>query len=218
MPLKPISFFLLKAALIYAVLMIPWPGVREGYRAGFRAVGNVMFSSLKGGMASVRFEPYGEPDPHKDTELVLRKPPRSGRTEIGVDYLSYRPTAFLVALVLATPVPWRRRSLALLVGLVFINLFIAFRVWLRVFDALSDGNVLSVYALSEFWKNVVRMGVTVLVRAPVPTYIVPAFVWLLVSFRRGDLQALAGARVMDRAADHSGTLAPAKRSTAKAEH
>lgn len=190
MPLKPLIFFLFKSVVIYAVLMIPWPGVYDAYRAVFRTVGNELFGSMHGGSAAVRFEPYTGNELHMDTGVVLqrRNPPLRGRTELPAVLIGYRPTAFLVALTLATPIPWSRRMRALLAGLVAVSLFVVFRVWLRLVDVLSESNPLAVYQLGAFWKGVLHAATTILFRMPVPTYIVPAFIWLAVSFRRGDFE------------------------------
>lgn len=191
LPLKTISGFLLKALIVYAALMAAWPYAATPYRAGFRAVSNTLFSSLSG-RGGVRFEAYEAGAQHQDTQLVLQKfrPFVSARTEIASGLLGYRPTVFLITLVLATPVPWSRRWRAMLIGLLVVTIFVIFRVWLRILDAFSDGNVLSIYDLGAFWKSVLQGMVTILVRAPVPSYIVPAFIWLLVTFRRDDLQNL----------------------------
>jgi len=89
---------------------------------------------------------------------------------------------------LAAPVTWRRRLLALLAGLVLVNAFVAFRVWLQLINAYSDANALALYSLSPFWKNVLRATVLVVFRAPAAHYVVPMFIWMVVTFRRGDLR------------------------------
>ena len=192
LPLKKVSIFFILSSLYYGLSMAPWPGLMDGYRAFFRAGGNLVFRSF-GSSGSVAFEPLSSADHEKDTTLVLRKTrpmPVRGEMDITSGYVGYRPTAFLIALVLATPVPWRRRLWALVWGLVLVNAFIAFRMWLALLDAYSEPNALALYSLSPFWKTILKAGMLVVFRAPAAHYLGPMFIWMMVTFRRGDLQHL----------------------------
>jgi hypothetical protein len=97
------------------------------------------------------------------------------------------PTAFLIALVLATPVPWRRRWAALGLGLMALHayLLLAVRVyiWNRSLPAPVPGAAVPVVkwiaaALEE--TMVTQLG---------PSFVVPAVIWILVAFRREDFTA-----------------------------
>ncbi len=195
-PVKRIAGFLFWCLIIHALLLLRWHGLMDAYRFGFRAVGNVLFHSVGDG-GSVRFEKLSDADRVRDTTLRLTA--RRSGTRLSMDiraaYIGYRPTAFLVALVLATPMPWSRRGRALLWGLVGVSAFVAFRVWLQVVDAFSDIEAMSVYLLSPFWKGVLVTMIKVLAHAPAASYLVPACVWMLVAFRRSDWAAMAPAKV-----------------------
>ena len=191
-PLKRISIFFGLCLLIYAALVVPWPGVMDGYRAFFRAAGNVLFRRF-GDAGAVTFQPLSSVDHSKDTTVILlkRRPPSAkGEMDITAVYTGYRPTVFFIALALATPIPWSRRWKALVLGLLLVNAFVALRVWLRILDAFSDGNPLALYSFSPFWKEVLKFVVKVLVLAPAVHYAAPAFIWLVVAFRRDDLTRL----------------------------
>ena len=69
-PLKRISLFFCLSLLIYAVLVVPWPGLMDGYRACFRAGGNLLFHRF-GSSGSVTFVPLPSPTPLLDTTMVL---------------------------------------------------------------------------------------------------------------------------------------------------
>ena len=75
-------------------------------------------------------------------------------------------------------------------GVFAVSAFVALRVWLRLADGLSNGDVLAVYTLSLFWKGALRSLVNVLVLSTAPGYIVPALVWMLVAVRREDWEQL----------------------------
>jgi len=186
-PLRPIAGFFVRCALIYLLLVAPLPGLKDGYRAVFRWAGNAIFYSF-GGDGSVYFEPLSRADHVRDTRLRLvnRRTGNSGSMDFKCVYTGYRPTAFLIALVLATPIPWSRRGWALIWGLLGVSLFVAVRVWLRLLDAFSNGDVLALYTFSSFAKAALGNLIKVLVRSPEMSYIIPAFIWILVAFRRGD--------------------------------
>jgi len=69
-PLKRLSLFFLGCSLIYALLVVPWPGLLDGYRALFRAGGNALFSSYGPG-GSVHFKSISSADHARDTTLVM---------------------------------------------------------------------------------------------------------------------------------------------------
>ena len=98
----------------------------------------------------------------------------------------YKPTITLVALVLATPVAWRRRGIALAVGLVLVQGFILFRVGLKLMEQLADP-ALGHFVPSSFWRSVLDQLMATFVNAPASYYIVPTFVWIIVCLRPKDL-------------------------------
>lgn len=194
-PLRRVSIPFVLCLVYYYVLVFAAP-LMNGYRAYFRAGGNLLFRSF-GSAASVQFEPFASQDYAKDTTLVLYKlkpRPVRGTTEITAVYYGYRPTVFLIALILATPIPWRRRLLALVWGLILINVFVAFRLTLQLFDIFSNGDALTLFTLSRPWKTVLKAMIRIFVMAPAGHYMGPAFIWLVVTFRRGDLAAVFGLR------------------------
>lgn len=191
-PWKRLSGFFVRCVIWYALLIAPWPGVMDAYRAVFRAAGNRVFQSIGRG-GSVSFEPRTSVDHTGDTTLVFTKVRHyraSTDMQVNSAYVGYRPTAFLVALVLASPVPWSRRVVALLVGLVLVTGFVAARVWLQVFDVFTNGDALVLFSPAPWMKQVLRASVLILFRAPAGHYMVPMLIWMVVIYRRGDMRAL----------------------------
>ena len=109
--------FFAKLMVFNALLMVPWPGVREAYGTLYRGMGNLLFRTF-GSSGRVYFSAVDPPPTdkdHKDTLLVLENLRSGGRStpmERNVRKDGYLPTAFAVSLILATPVPWRRRLVA----------------------------------------------------------------------------------------------------------
>jgi len=195
-PLRRVSGFLFLSLFVYGLLVVPWPGVMDtyrmnAYRAYFCGGANAIFGTLGG--AAISFKPITAPDHAKDTTVTMqpRRGPR-GQFDMKSLYTGYRPTAFMIALVLATPIAWKRRLRALLWCLLWVHVFIAIRLDIRLLDALSNADALAVFTFSPFWKNLLTALRLIFFGAPATDYTVPAFIWLLVCFRRGDLQRILG--------------------------
>lgn len=137
LPLRRVLWFLLRFALIYGLLLAPWPGLTEGFGKLFSSAADRVFGS-DDPTHSVRIRwmdpAQGMIGPKwgQDTVLLLefRGAPRAARPSIfslvrSSRYTGYVPAALLIALVLATPVPWRRRAWAILWGLPLITVFVA---------------------------------------------------------------------------------------------
>ena len=98
------------------------------------------------------------------------------------------PTALTAALVLATPISWRRRLIALAGGLVLIHLFIlvSLQSWIW-----NNSTGVSLLALSSFWQQAADdLNYTLMNQLGV-SFSVPVIIWVLVTFRRQDQDALA---------------------------
>jgi len=190
--------FLLKAVVLYALLVVRWPGVSDAYRWVFRQAGNTMFYRV-GAASIVRFEKMERGAEGKDTRVMLenRRDGKAGALEIRSLYFGYRPMVFVIALILATPIPWGRRGRALVWGLICVTLFVGLRLWLRVTDAYCDPQMLGLYHISPFWRSLLHGVMAVLSLAPATTYLVPLIIWGLVSFRREDWASLMEARAFD---------------------
>ena len=198
-PAKTILWFFLRVCAFYALLLSPWHGLRDAYRVAFRAMGNVAMPRLASGDAGAQFVPLSL-DPHgSDTSVKIlnRRNGKSGSIDVKSGFLGFRPTAFLVALVLATPIPRSRRGVALLLGGIGVSIFVLLRTWLQLADMLSDPSPLRVYELSTFWKTAVKVGLKVLVLSPPSGYIVPGLIWILAAFRRDDWDRLFGTPVVE---------------------
>jgi hypothetical protein len=183
---NPIAMFLGRVALIYVILAIPWPGANKAYGLYFRALGRLAFSA-DDGRRELSFEAAGENSPRpNDTRIVivnkaLIHPDGSGPVRNLDVSFGWQSTALLLALILATPIPWLRRGWALLWGLLgihgFIVMFLGFCIW-------SESAEISLVTLTPFWKGAVNSGKEALVGQA--NLAVPVLIWILVTFRRED--------------------------------
>ncbi len=206
---KRILLFFLAGVGCYAALMAPWPGVQHAYARMFQGAGNIVFArfwfwsegtvvfhnidSLKPGDL-----PPGvgtiQADATRDTVMVLRKvrAPQVGNLRTSSRYIGYSPTAMLVALVLATPIPWRRRGVALLWGMGFVHAFIVLRVTLTLAaNGFAADKGYALFSPSEFWYGMLSRAQTLLADDPSVSFVVPMMIWFLVIGRQWFLRTAA---------------------------
>lgn len=182
---RRIAGFALRFALAYGLLVLAWPVVRPVFRPLFCTLGNVLFG---GGEASVSFHPL-DAGAELDVQLVLTKrgpPPVTARMEASSHLVGYMPIVSLVAFVLASPIPWRRRRRALLLGLALVSLFVALRMALPIWRDFSNADALQVYHPGAFVRWSRDVAERAFLSAPASFFVVPIFVWVLVAFRRED--------------------------------
>lgn len=189
-PSRGILSFALKLALLYGLLVIPWPGWREAYATCYRGVANKLFGSF-GSDGQVQFRP--SPDPHAklDTEIAIRnrQSPVEGKTQHDAHLGGYLPAAVFIALCLATPAPWARKWRALVLGLIIIHAFVAIRIVITLAHFFNFEGPWRVVHLGPWATKVLGMAFEFGVISQVCTFLVPGLVWFLLSFRLTDIAA-----------------------------
>ncbi|MBU0718111.1 MAG: hypothetical protein KJ749_07680 [Planctomycetes bacterium] len=198
--LKTLLRFSSLALLVYVVLILPWPGVRETYRAGYCATGEFLFGRF-GSSGVVRYEPRAKGG-LEDVDVILGKRTKLGTGEAPVAMstgrVGYVPAAVVVALILATPIPWRRKWRALVWGLVLVNLFVAFRSALQLLYWFSVPTPVQIHQPGPFWAAVLSAAYEFLFIAPACSFLVPVLVWAMVSFRPVNIDRIIHAGTMTR--------------------
>ena len=186
---RRIAGFVLGFALVYGLLVFAWPLVGGAYRGFYCGLGNALFD---GGDAAARFHPLEEGE-GLDVEIVLTKttpPVVRGRMRNDSRLVGYMPTVCLVAFVLASPIPWKRRRRALLLGLLLVHVFVALRMGIPIVREFSQENALQVYHLGGFRRWLLGVANRAFLSAPASFFVVPTFLWILVAFRGTDWQLL----------------------------
>ena len=190
---KQIIGALTRFAVIFGLLIIPWPGWNEIYGGYFRALGQAVFSR-RDDQRIVLFKPYHLQHGFSslDTQMTLGNralTDNSGRGPakiIGLDTRSigWMPTALTMALILSTPVPWRQRGWAFLWGLLLIHLFILFSLQVWIWD---ESPALSLMSLLPFSQTILDELEYTLLTQMGASFSVPILVWILVTIRRENL-------------------------------
>jgi hypothetical protein len=185
--------FLLRFAVIYGLLIVPWPGWNALYGQGFRAVGEAVFGR-NDGQCVLYFEPHRQTQglAAVDSRIVLGNPQQADSSgkgpaqllSIDTRSIGWVPVATTAALILATPISWRRRALALLWGLLSIHAFILFSIWAYIWNESTN---ISLVTLTPFWKEVADGLQYTLVTQMGVSFSVPVLIWIVVVFRRHDV-------------------------------
>ena len=179
--------------VIFGLLTLPWPGWNEIYSGYFQALGQAAFSR-QDDPRIVLFQPHHVKHGFSslDTRLTLGNRAlvdADGKglaemTDLDTRSLGWLPTALTMALILATPVPWRQRAWALLWGLLLVHAFILFslQVWIW-----NQSPALSLIDLSPFSKTIVDDLQYTLITQMGASFSVPIVIWILVAIRRENL-------------------------------
>ncbi len=186
---KRVIRFVVLLVVVYGSLMACWPVLGKGYSRLYRAGANFLFGSF-GSKGIVEFSESNRAVydievqlynvEHKDQNGVMRgiKIWQSSR------HAGYMEAAFLAALVIATPMPIRRKALALFCGLLLVHGFFVIMIAIYITKAFSS-EPLSLFAIDEFWKRILCRADAYVIDTACG-FIVSIFIWVLVSFRRGD--------------------------------
>ncbi len=188
---RSIAGFLIRFALVYGLLILPWPGLNAAYGSYFRALTQTVLS--RGGDRILRIE--AAPEGHAlDTRITVASRKlldRNGRgpamvLELDMRAIAWLPVVLVLALILATLIPWRRRGWALLWGGILVHCFVLFSVEIYIWnesDALTGHSLATFF---PFWKMVLDGLEETLITQLGASFAVPVLIWILVTFCRQD--------------------------------
>ena len=178
--------FIGRLALIYTLLVLPWPGWSALYSRYFQALGRAAFVR-DDGQRIVTFEPYQDPaDPRLDARAIVSNRDRPGKKvymPFDTRGIGWIPTALTASLILATAVPWRRRLWALFWGLFWVHLFILVSVGVHLW---RNSDRVGLVTFSEWGLYIADGFDYTLVTQLGTSFSVPVLIWILVTFRRRD--------------------------------
>ena len=180
---KAAGGFFVRSLIVFVALLATWPVVGATYANVFRGAGNGIVGF--GSDGRIRFtEPADKTAPH-DVELALRDREAQAKRSVAVSSRrhGFMPSAFLFALIVATPVSWSRRARAAAWAFVAIHAYIAVKIALMpsayaISAASGDGSgVLAGF----FW---------VVSGSSAGWTMVPLAIWALTTLRKSDLATI----------------------------
>jgi hypothetical protein len=189
---KTLMLFLLKALLIYGLLSVPLTYYDATYGKFYRKVAGMFFSKFRES-GFVLFKEWKDPaTTHVNIgNFALVRPDGSSNTasvDINTRYMGYIPTILLLSLVLASPVPWKRRLIALATGLILVMFLIMFKQWIALLTVCDQFSWLQLTNFTGTGKKLLTFANTFIsVSSSTVLYFVVA-IWLLVTFRVDDFK------------------------------
>jgi hypothetical protein len=193
---KGAAGFIVRLLVYFGLLAwVPWPGLQEGYRALFIGGADGVFGTSGAGI-SIRFRQVSGSDRLEDVEMVVtpKGSPKFWTTPISSRVTGYLPTAAVIVLVAATPLPWPRRVRALLWAVVGVHLFILLRLAVALLYSLSVARLGPFFGAGGTWSDWIYRGLEVPIRMPTTSLVIAVLIWILATFRRDDLSNLMDAR------------------------
>ncbi|TDJ13682.1 MAG: hypothetical protein E2O66_04530 [Deltaproteobacteria bacterium] len=210
---KRVAGFALRFVFFYGVLMAPWPGLTETYGGFYRAIVQIAVVSSDP-QRSVVVRRYRPNRPLTatvmDTEILHRIPGTPGISRVGATQsirssrsTGYMPTALALALMLASPMSWKRRVSGLGVAALMMTMFVAAMPAFQIYEAFEPERTHFLISqlpwLAGPWRAIVH-GFAQFSLWMGPYYLVPTLVWLLLAFKPEDWRLLverraAGVRV-----------------------
>ena len=180
--------FLVRAALLYLVLLWPWLGLERGYEVVYREALHHVVKILPLD-TSISLWECTAPDPRISTCVqytdsasgeVRKNAHRGGR-------MAFLSTVFLAALILATPIRRPYRLQALLLGQGVFAVYVALRVATHLYGQFTS-NPLAWLPLALSDRKLLVFAVS-----HPPWYIAPVVVWVVTVAHRVHAELIAPA-------------------------
>lgn len=200
--IKPILRFLLWFTMTYIGLLFLATAFKDQYAHYYQAIGKARFEQF-GQKGIVQFFSYEDKiTSYKlDTKVVLFNrdqvvaAKQSGQATVkGADlfisswYSALLPTILLLTLILASPVSLKRKLLAIVLGLLIMYLFIVFKLRLSIANEYLKNPWLEFPLSHPKWTKTAH---DIFVTNIETTIIFPVFIWILVTFRKSDLETIS---------------------------
>jgi hypothetical protein len=184
----PLARFATLALAAFALLVLPWPPLRAGIAAAFRGLAGASFA-LAGLGKRVEFRPLA-------ARVVSRSSGEYWDVPCDEFVVGFLPLAVFLALLAATPLPWRARlrDLALGAALVwgYVLVRIAVLLWLGYADhSKSCGGVHrgAVDTTPGSWSARMLGALTTFHLEPMVYFTIPLLLWALVVLRSRERRA-----------------------------
>ena len=191
---KPLLLFLIKAILIYALLAAPFSFYDETYGKFYRKYGDRFFHRFHGNGLTIFSEGEEKFKTHVDVgNYTLVRADTTVDTVLSVvntRSIGYLPTVLLISLIISSPVSWKRKLMALLLGFVLLTSFIMFQLWILIIHLCAHNKSLNLYDFSKGQKNVIDFTYNGIVVSGGFSWFIVVAIWLLVTIRKDDLMIL----------------------------
>lgn len=182
--------FFISVVLLFALFSIPNSFLRKEYSKFYRATATKLFSDFRED-GFVRFEKESGKydsrigignkkllDKNNSTQLLFA--PLSSQN------IGYFPTILFVSLLLASPISWKRKIPALLLGLFLTTGIIMFKTWMNILHLVESTPWLKLSTYSDSNKERIEFIYFNFANYTAPSLLLVVVIWVMVSFRRSD--------------------------------
>lgn len=194
--LKTIVRFLAIFTFSYIFFLLPQTGIDRKYEKVFRKMGNSIFNGKNQDEVIFLKE---EQSVEYDTKLHLSNknlkdknnnykgtifPMKSRR-------IGFIATAFLISLIIATPLSWKRKFLALILGIVGMLFFAMIKLRIIMLHFYTESKIIGLHQNPEevkrieFWNDIFG-------RSNTNSYYVAILLWIILCFGKKEWQKLNG--------------------------
>jgi hypothetical protein len=187
---KTLLLFLLKAVVLYGLLSLPFSFYDVAYGNMYRKAAGAVFGKFRDGGFVIFSEGKEPAQTHINVGIyATMRPDGSCDTEtadINTRYLGFIPMILLISLVLASPIPWKRKLIALIAGLILVAMLVMIKQWIALLWLCETNTWMQFPHYTGISKKLLTFANTFMSdSASTVLYFVVA-IWLLVTFRVGD--------------------------------
>lgn len=187
---KTFLVFLLKALLIYGVLSFPMPLTDKGYGSFYRALCKPFFNTFRTNgfvwFSTGSKDAYTQVNIGNYNQVNKRGQTTTSMTEVNTRFRGYLPTILFFSLLLASPVPWRRKIFSAVIGLLLLNLLILFKQWLGLLSICFENPWLQLFSPAGLKKEIFLVLSKIFIKASGTLLYFTVAIWALVTFRKKD--------------------------------
>ncbi|MBP6428113.1 MAG: hypothetical protein KA430_11035 [Bacteroidia bacterium] len=182
--------FVIKVAVIYLLLSLPFRFLENAYRNFYISTATNLFQSTHEN-GYVRFLKDKNPEIVQVQVANKTTPLPNGRfeaafTDVNIRLRGYISTAFLLALIASSSTGKRRKLAELLIGFFAISFFVFVKQWIHILYILISNPFLKLTDYSAGQEKFIRFVYENLIAPSGPTLFVVFLIWLILSFRKND--------------------------------
>jgi len=144
---KALLVFAFRLLVVFGVLALPWPGWHEQWARVLQAMAASLFTPASG-PAEVTFEPSPDTGGASDLRVTMVNRDLMNRDgsgpvrhfDVKVNHFEVIPISLFISLILATPMPWKRRAWQIPLGILLLQAailaFLALCIWRESIEIL----------------------------------------------------------------------------------
>jgi len=186
---RPAAGFFVRSMLLVALFLALWPVIRDPYAQLFRTAGNCLVGL--GSYGRVWYSHPANDDENHDTQLVVVDRQTGTGTKVNLSSRGhgYLPTAFVLALTLASPIPWRVRLRATFWSILWIHAYIALKLMLFPIAYGLDGTE-NTGTTTLLIKTILERFLWIVGSSSAGWMVVPLIIWASITVCRADWRTI----------------------------